>query len=151
MEQTLHDTLIKNREEKTALLERMLSLTEKQKDQLEKDQVEEIAETFAAWEKVSQNIDVLEGTYREAVLLVEREAPKDREALLALLNGIEEKNIGLLERIQKLHQENSTLAQEKMQDYRNELKNVKKSNERVQSYLDPYASMVDGVYFDQKK
>lgn len=144
--------LKKNRQKKLALLEQMLALTETEKTQLLEDQVEELVDTTKRWEKLAAEIDSLERAFADSLRpLLAQDAKRPLGEDTPAFEALEASARAILDTIQQVQVECNTLAAEKMEQYKTDLKSVQKSNQRVTSYANPYSISEDGLYFDQKK
>lgn len=151
MEQLLQD-MVENRQKKNGLLQSMLEITVQQKTQLSADEVEALAETTKKWDALATEIDKLEKTYKEQMQrLSQGNAAQLLEAVADEIAKLNENANALLRNIQKENMECNTIANERMQAYKGELKEAKKSNQRASSYINAYTISEDGLYFDQKK
>lgn len=151
MAQTILE-LKENRQKKLTLLEQLLTLTKTEKTQLLEDQVEELVDTTRRWEKLAAEIDSLEKAYADSLRpLLAQDAARPLGGETPAFEALEERAQALLEQIQQVQVECNTLAAEKMDQYKSDLKSVQKSNQRVTSYANPYSISEDGLYFDQKK
>ena len=152
MDETLALSLLENRRKKREALSRLLSLTGKQKLELENNELEKVSETSDSWHDVASQVEALDAYFEEHVgqLLGEEVAPEEQK-VAEELQELAEQNAGILEQIHQLHQQNNILAEQMMQTSRGELKNMQRNNERMQGYLNPFSPGEGGTYFDQKK
>lgn len=151
MEQLLQD-VVENRQKKNALLQSMLEITIRQKAQLSADEVEALAETTKNWDALATEIDQLEKTYKEQMQrLSQGNAAQLLEAVAGEIAKLDENAKAILRNIQKENMECNTIANERMQAYKGELKEAKKSNQRASTYVNAYAISEDGLYFDKKQ
>ena len=141
-----YDTELKeNRMKKRDLLARMLELTKQEKQHLSTDDLDALLETTKQWSAVAAEIDALEQAFQA---ILQKTAEEDRQFPFDEIN---DEMTQLLNQINQLQKESYELANEKIDQYKTDLKTVKRSNMRVTSYSNPYTANTDGIYFDTKK
>lgn len=151
MEKALQD-VTKNRQKKNMLLHSMLEITVLQKTQLSQDEVEALLGTTEKWNALAMEIDALEKEYRiQMQELSQSNAAQLLGKATEIIEQLDKDAQSLLLRIQKEHAECNAIAEERMQTYKGELKDAKKSNQRTSSYVNAYTVSEDGIYFDKKK
>lgn len=132
--------VLSNREQTRALLVQILHLTRQQKTQLDADDLDGFAATSAAWNDAVSEIDHLQATFADM--------PADAKASLGTVG---EQIQAVLQDIALAQQEVNSTAEGKLSQYKGQLRDVKLSNRRVSSYMNPYHSEQASVYFDKKQ
>ncbi len=151
MDKVMHE-LVNNRVQKLELLDRMLDLTQRERMQLVEDAVEELVQTTEEWHAAAKEVEDLDDTYRNVVKFLMLQDTKEPLGNFAQeLNDYENKAGELLREIQQVQMECNAMAERKMEQYKSELKDIRKSNQRASSYASAYGVVGDGIYFDQKK
>lgn len=137
---------------KIDLLRRMLKATLQQNEALENDDTDKLTEALEKRQRLAAMIDELDASYADLTGLytvktgqkLTEEAWPGMGACLAEIKEI-------LLKIKVLDQKNMVLCEQKLEQYKNELKDARQSGHRVSSYVTPFLKAEEGTYFDSKK
>lgn len=142
--------LYENRSRKNALLREMLTLLKLQKEQLMNDDVEALLKTTEEWKRASVAVDELEEQSGNIVKLALLKGARISE--YPSLQTLHEEARQLLLHMQEEQQASEEAAFRKIEEYKTDLKDAKKSNQRLISYSNPYGGTYDdGIYFDKRQ
>ncbi|MGI6175380.1 MAG: hypothetical protein ACOYJC_04285 [Christensenellales bacterium] len=143
--------LKENRIQKRDHLLSMLDIMSLEKQQLETDEIEQLIETMKHWEQLAKKIDVLESEYDGLMKQIIAQGVHIDVASLGL-DAVSREIESLLYEIKAIQEQSERIAGDKIAQYRKNVKNMRQSNRRLNSYVNPYSmTWNDGVYFDKKK
>lgn len=142
--------LMESQTKKIELLNQVLISTQKQKELIEKDDIENLLLEIEKRQKYLNELLLLK-EYQERLQQISSLKLKTEYTVADTgLSALEEEIERLCNSIDTLNSENSLNAQNKLEEYRTDLAEHRKRRKGFASYTQKYI-MQDGIYIDKKK
>lgn len=136
--------LTQTQNKKLELLNQILLSTQRQKEYIEKDDVENLVREIDNRQKALDDLLLLNKSF-EAI------KSKGQNLMADIgLQHIEEEIKRVYHSIEVLNDENNKAAQKKLDEYKNHIAEMRKRKKGFESYTNRYIGQ-DGMYFDKKK
>ena len=126
---------------KKKLLEMIFQIAMKQQEYLDGDDVETLIKAIEERQKIISEIESLDSYAKQ---IDKKDAQSESVKALA---GETKK---ILQEIAEADKKNIKAAEEKVEDYRGQIRSLKNNKKRIVSYQN-IQDNVDGIYFDKKK
>lgn len=140
------------RTKKIDLLHRMLKATLQQAEAMECDNIEKLTEALGKRQRLSVMIDELDNAYAELLkLFALKTKQKLTDEFWPGMAECQSKMKEILLKIKLMDQKNAALCEQKLQQYKAQLKDVRQSSHRLSSYVNPFMTKDEGTYLDLKK
>lgn len=131
-----------NRKQRIAYLEKLLAVTQKEKQQLQSDEAEAIINVTAKeWNAIVSGIDALETAFANMTIEDEQRLEFDE---------LEKKAIEIMHAIKAAQSECEGVAQAKMDEYKAAIKDNKENQRRVSAYAMLGGNEPNSMFIDKK-
>lgn len=147
----VENDLKENYKNKIVLLKILLSLSKKQEERIEQDDMENLLKVLDEREQVMQEIDKLDAAQDQLMKLLGLKAAAGIDTrVLSGLKGLQDDIKDCLLSIEKLDKANQESAKNKLDEYKKQVLLSRQMQKGVNTYANPF-SQEDGVYIDAKK